>query len=315
VTSMPRHRCRRRAFHGSSGAPTKIEGLVVTHSVKDVAAGRDCGNCCDAPRSCDVKPMEYADRRIHLGPSIVAPGQRGVLARTAHSAGDIVLSERAFVVGWPNMPDLHNPNDLLDDPAVPDHAADAFYTHCAENGLSAAVGVAHCFLKLQRAWQTDGAHGFDKVFDQFKQFRCCRRDVIDADRARALELLRPCYVHAPEMPRFGFLLTEDAWSQWLGMWNLYNQTGGLFFIESHFNHSCRPQVKAKHGKFPLIEMKAVRPISSGEEILTTYVNPAASRKERQEELCKYGFECRCPRCEKDVALNKLPKEEVMRLMF
>jgi len=260
-------------------------------------------------------PMVYEDKKVRLGPSIVAPGQRGVLAKRNFRAGDVVLSDDAFVVGWPNEPELPNPNALLEDPAVPSSAADAFYTHCAENGLIAAVGVAHCFLKLYRAFLDEQLEGFNRIFDLFEQFRCSRCDVIDPSRDKALKLLRLCFVKASDIPGFTDILSEASFSKWLGMWNLYNQTGGLFLIESHFNHSCRPHVKAKHSKFPVIEMKAVRPILAGEEICTTYVNPAWDRKQRREELRKYGFDCMCDRCVKDMQLRELPKEEVMRLLL
>lgn len=77
--------------------------------------------------------------------------------------------------------------------------------------------------------------------------------------------------------------------------------GGLYALHSHLNHSCTPNVSVRHidqrTALSRITLIARVPISAGEELLISYVNPDAGVKERRVNLLDWGFgECRCKRC-------------------
>ncbi|XP_026193623.1 uncharacterized protein LOC34623446 [Cyclospora cayetanensis] len=73
---------------------------------------------------------------------------------------------------------------------------------------------------------------------------------------------------------------------------------GLFAFGSLTNHSCWPNAEAD---FPLpkpsLEVRALRPIAEGEEVVISYIDESLSLHERQKILqTNYGFSCTCPRC-------------------
>lgn len=87
---------------------------------------------------------------------------------------------------------------------------------------------------------------------------------------------------------------------------------GVFPLASRlFNHSCVPNAAARYilkAREPVkMEVVALRPISGGEEICITYLDPALLQTRQQ--ICKlsYGFECRCSSCH---FLNRISKSRL-----
>ena len=70
---------------------------------------------------------------------------------------------------------------------------------------------------------------------------------------------------------------------------------------SYFNHSCAPNAHPRweHGD-STITIRALRPITAGEELFITYVDANESRASRRARLREsYGFHCACARCVAD----------------
>lgn len=74
--------------------------------------------------------------------------------------------------------------------------------------------------------------------------------------------------------------------------------GGVFANISRINHSCRPNVHhfwSADKKMELVH--ALKEISPGEEIFTSYIDLYATRDERRARLKEsFGFECQCELC-------------------
>ena len=70
----------------------------------------------------------------------------------------------------------------------------------------------------------------------------------------------------------------------------------LYIPASIFNHSCRPNSSTVFNG-TLLQIRALRDIESGEEILISYYSDMESKKNRKEKLrSTYYFDCQCPRC-------------------
>lgn len=91
----------------------------------------------------------------------------------------------------------------------------------------------------------------------------------------------------------------------LGAYNINNLDSSIFLIQSHLNHNCEPNTEVETGELRkdcAIQVVALRAISSGEEITTTYVNPLHSFNHRQNALrINWGFICKCKRCKDELA--------------
>ncbi|KAJ7630062.1 hypothetical protein DFH06DRAFT_1005634 [Mycena polygramma] len=76
--------------------------------------------------------------------------------------------------------------------------------------------------------------------------------------------------------------------------------GGLYTLHAHLNHGCTPNASVRHldqrRALARITVKALADIEPGQELLITYVNPAAGYAERRTELEGWGFICQCARC-------------------
>jgi len=77
--------------------------------------------------------------------------------------------------------------------------------------------------------------------------------------------------------------------------------GGLYTLHSHLNHSCAPNISVRHldkgTALARLTLVAKRNIAAGEELVVTYVDPAAGVRKRRAELKAWGFGvCRCVRC-------------------
>ncbi|CAO3597849.1 unnamed protein product [Absidia cylindrospora] len=71
---------------------------------------------------------------------------------------------------------------------------------------------------------------------------------------------------------------------------------GIYPVASFFNHSCRPNAAAVFDG-ALLMIKAIEPISPGEEITLAYIDIGRSRGYRQRNLRdRYFFTCDCVRC-------------------
>jgi hypothetical protein len=79
---------------------------------------------------------------------------------------------------------------------------------------------------------------------------------------------------------------------------------GLFPKTSMFNHSCCGQVVVVYNG-GVQELRIVKPVKAGDELMHAYVDVTATTEERKKKLKElYDFECRCPRC-----MGTLPYDE------
>jgi hypothetical protein len=90
--------------------------------------------------------------------------------------------------------------------------------------------------------------------------------------------------------------------------------GGLYTLHSHLNHSCTPNVSARHfdqrSSLSRLTLIAKSPIKKGEELCISYVNPESGVRWRQRELEPWGFgRCRCARCEREEREEKEREEK------
>ncbi|ORC89206.1 uncharacterized protein TM35_000132100 [Trypanosoma theileri] len=74
--------------------------------------------------------------------------------------------------------------------------------------------------------------------------------------------------------------------------------GGMYTLQSAFNHSCLPNVvvTAVDGTHDIV-LRTLRPIQNGEELTITYIPLENTREKRHELLKGYFFTCCCQRCE------------------
>ncbi|KAJ2514157.1 hypothetical protein H4217_005910 [Coemansia sp. RSA 1939] len=95
------------------------------------------------------------------------------------------------------------------------------------------------------------------------------------------------------------MFSYNEWLNLIGKYSLNDQNGGLYLLQSCFNHNCNPNCVVVHpndGMYRAI-IKTLRPIKADEEMTITYVNPRDSVSERQQALRDwYMFDCRCDRC-------------------
>lgn len=90
----------------------------------------------------------------------------------------------------------------------------------------------------------------------------------------------------------------------LGTYNINNLDSSIYLIQSHLNHNCDPNTKVQTSTLKRtdpLKVYAARDIRAGEELTTTYVNPAHTVQQRQRELrVNWGFICGCDRCKNDL---------------
>jgi hypothetical protein len=80
----------------------------------------------------------------------------------------------------------------------------------------------------------------------------------------------------------------------------HNSFYSLFPAIARLNHNCRPNADYRFSHATLAQyVHAARDIPPGEELTISYINPLASRAERQARLGQWGFECACPLCALD----------------
>ena len=77
------------------------------------------------------------------------------------------------------------------------------------------------------------------------------------------------------------------------------ETGSMFLCYALINHSCSPNVFMDQtcGKETTGELRALRDIKRGEEINDSYIMLGyRNKKQRQDDLSKWGFQCECASC-------------------
>lgn len=93
----------------------------------------------------------------------------------------------------------------------------------------------------------------------------------------------------------------------LGTYNINNLDSSIYLVQSHLNHNCEPNVNVETlpRKSEGLKVFAHRDIKAGEELTTSYVNPAHSVNQRQRDLrVNWGFVCNCKKCKSDLNLQQ-----------
>lgn len=114
----------------------------------------------------------------------------------------------------------------------------------------------------------------------------------------------------PHLDQFNNL--QSFMSQ-IGKFNINQRSQQLYFITSLLNHSCEPNVHFEINDKNDCKMFARADISIGDELSITYINPLHNVEIRQKELKqKYGFDCRCRRCETELQqINQTVKPKIV----
>ena len=81
---------------------------------------------------------------------------------------------------------------------------------------------------------------------------------------------------------------------------------GLFPLQATLNHSCEPNVTLLKEEGPeerdgRVVARLTRDVAAGEELCNSYVDTLLPLRRRRRELREYGFDCDCPRCERELA--------------
>ena len=127
---------------------------------------------------------------------------------------------------------------------------------------------------------------FEGIVNYFKLY-----SIEDYDRDLVLKLYGILQINA-----FGI----DSYDEERG---ISHCASGLYIEGSVFDHCCQPNACAS-GEGLLLEIRALREISVGEEITIDYVQNVLPKIQRQTSLKeKYFFICRCFRCESDFDQN------------
>lgn len=95
-----------------------------------------------------------------------------------------------------------------------------------------------------------------------------------------------------------------------GQWGV-----GLFELYSRINHSCLPNVHNSYNATIGKEVvHAVRAITKGEEIVTSYISNVRTKPQRTEQLAPYGFKCDCAACRgKSAAEHEIRRQRLFDL--
>ncbi|KAF8855169.1 SET domain-containing protein [Acephala macrosclerotiorum] len=97
--------------------------------------------------------------------------------------------------------------------------------------------------------------------------------------------------------------------------NYARDSSSIFYIASHFNHSCVPSGVWDITSEGHIRIVADKEIDVGEEITLSYIDTVGSARKRRDCLAKaWGFICRCEACEAGITIasemqGKWPKSD------
>ncbi|ABN68716.2 predicted protein [Scheffersomyces stipitis CBS 6054] len=109
-------------------------------------------------------------------------------------------------------------------------------------------------------------------------------------------------------------LTYKEFLFMMGTYNINNLDSCIFLTQSHLNHNCDPNtnVDTSPVRTEGLKVYAARDIRAGEELTTTYVNPAHTVQQRQRELrVNWGFICGCQKCKEDVKIQHRRKSSTV----
>lgn len=97
----------------------------------------------------------------------------------------------------------------------------------------------------------------------------------------------------------------------MGTYNINNLDSCIYLTQSHLNHNCDPNTNVETSttvRTNGLKVFAARDIRAGEELTTTYVNPAYTVQQRQRELrVNWGFMCGCQKCKEDLKCQQRRK--------
>ncbi|RUS21524.1 hypothetical protein BC938DRAFT_475395 [Jimgerdemannia flammicorona] len=207
-----------------------------------------------------------------------------------------------------------------------------FLDLCRAEDWSAAVGVERCWAHLILASERGELEAVRAQYEAFATVSQAERQAKETAWifmehttrelwTRTLSLLSAALTTPPPKSKLknplpadllSTLFTEASFLSWLGRWNINNQNGGLYRLQSHLNHACSPTVSIEHpvaGSSYRLAVRVIRDVKKGEQVCETYVNPSWNKETRKNFVStNYMFECACERCERDEGLT----EEVKR---
>ncbi|CAH2352740.1 potential protein lysine methyltransferase Set5p [[Candida] railenensis] len=106
-------------------------------------------------------------------------------------------------------------------------------------------------------------------------------------------------------------MSFDEFMYMMGTYNINNLDSCIYLTQSHLNHNCNPNTSVETSltnRVDGLKVIAAREIRSGEELTTTYVNPAHTVQQRQRELrVNWGFICGCQKCKDDLQIQQRRK--------
>lgn len=118
------------------------------------------------------------------------------------------------------------------------------------------------------------------------------------------------------------LFSLEGFMKSIGRANLNMESqGALYCVHSHLNHSCEPNLIAKHPpskkgirQATKVQLIATERIASGTELLITYQDPTQSVQRRNLLLWREHIfgPCNCQRCKRE--LDQLDSEEQQRIL-
>ncbi|KAE9975224.1 hypothetical protein BLS_002720 [Venturia inaequalis] len=105
-------------------------------------------------------------------------------------------------------------------------------------------------------------------------------------------------------------ISKEGWKV-LGIYSANAWAGGVVNLGSRFNHSCVPNVHLSHDpRTSIYDFRLVRDVKAGEELTASYISLFLTRKERQDNLLRWGFECACPACEHTIDGKKIEEKRI-----
>jgi hypothetical protein len=246
---------------------------------------------------------------IQLG---LVPGRgRAVLANRAFRSGELIWSETAFLVS--RLPLLHHARGGYD-AFVADHINSSSLLNAADHAeidrLCKAANVfpllVHFLLRLwDQPCDSDASAGrqlralyypADGVRSDWvplieRALTCLPQSVLDRTTPEQRSMQPASTITFARL-----FAAHDA--------NCYESADDgcaeVFAVQCAMNHSCSPNVYAHRPRAGYVELRAVRPISAGEEIQVSYLGDMEFLGARQRRFGLFstkGFQCNCQRCQ------------------
>lgn len=112
-------------------------------------------------------------------------------------------------------------------------------------------------------------------------------------------------------PGIGDSVSYSEFLFMMGTYNINNVDSCIYLTQSHLNHNCLPNISielSRELRTDKLKAFAARDIRSGEELTTSYVNPAHTVQQRQRQLrVNWGFICKCEKCKLDLVVQERRK--------